>query len=266
MLTHSKFLDLLVALSLFGGLLGMLELWFLLGRRARRRRTEQPDQLATVQGATLGLLALLLGFSFALAAGRFSDRVQLIVSEANAIGTAWLRCDLLPDGERNILRRLLSDYTDQRIIFYNAEDQAGQAAAAARSESLQASMWVVVAAEAKSQPAMATALLSPFNELIDLHAARVAAATRHMPGMLLLLLVSCSLVSVASVGYGCGVAGKRNVVLTTALTFLISGALWATIDMDHPRKGLIRVGQQPMVDLQKSQQRELRPPTLEPAR
>ena len=78
-----------------------------------------------------------------------------------------------------------------------------------------------------------------------------------MPAMLLLLLLSCSLVSVASVGYGCGVAGKRNVVLTTALTFLISGALWATIDMDHPRKGLIRVGQQPMLDLQKSQQHEL---------
>ena len=99
MLTHSKFLDLLVALSLFGGLVAMLEIWFYLGRRARRRREEQPDQLATIQGATLGLLALLLGFSFALAAGRFSDRVQLIVSEANAIGTAWLRSDLMPQGE-----------------------------------------------------------------------------------------------------------------------------------------------------------------------
>jgi hypothetical protein len=72
-----------------------------------------------------------------------------------------------------------------------------------------------------------------------------------MPSVLLGLLIACSAVSVASVGYGCGVAGKRNAVLTTALTFLIAGTLWAIIDMDHPRKGLIRVGQQPMLDLQK---------------
>jgi hypothetical protein len=252
MLTHSKFLDLVVAFSLFGGLVTVLEIWFYIGRRARRRRAEEPDQLATIQGATLGLLALLLGFSFALAAGRFNDRVQLIVAEANAIGTAWLRCDLLPDGESAELHKILADYTDQRIIFYAADDRAGQAAAAAQSELLQGKMWALVSGEAKAQPALANVLLPPFNELIDLHAARVAAATRHMPGMLLLLLLSCSLVSVASVGYGCGVAGKRNVVLTTSLTFLISGALWATIDMDHPRKGLIRVGQQPMLDLQKS--------------
>ena len=257
MLTHSKFLDLLVALSLFGGLVAMLVIWFYLGRRARRRREEQPDQLATIQGATLGLLALLLGFSFALAAGRFSDRVQLIVSEANAIGTAWLRSDLMPQGESAELHKILADYTDQRIIFYDAEDKAGQAAAAARSEVLQTRMWALVSSEAKAKPALANVLLPPFNDLIDLHASRLAAASRHMPAMLLLLLLSCSLVSVASVGYGCGVAGKRNVVLTTALTFLISGALWATIDMDHPRKGLIRVGQQPMLDLQKSQQHEL---------
>lgn len=70
--------------------------------------------------------------------------------------------------------------------------------------------------------------------------------------MLIALLLACSAVSVAAVGCGCGVAGKRNVVLTTALTFLIAGTLWAIIDMDHPRKGLIRVGQQPMLDPQQS--------------
>ena len=259
MLTHSIFLDLLLALSLFGGLVAMLELWFYLGKRARRLRTEQPDQLSAIQGATLGLLALMLGFSFSLATGRFSDRAQLIVTEANAIGTAWLRCDLLADGERAELRQLLTEYTRQRIVFYDADVPADQAAATAQSEVLQVKMWSAVAGAAKAQPALANMLLPPFNELIDLHSARVAAATRHMPGMLLLLLLSCSLVSVASVGYGCGVAGKRNFVLTTALTFLISGALWAIIDMDHPRRGLIRVGQQPMLDLQKSLQQESAP-------
>jgi hypothetical protein len=85
-----------------------------------------------------------------------------------------------------------------------------------------------------------------------LHSTRLDAARRHLPFMLMALLIVCSGVSVATVGYGCGVAGKRNVVMTTALSFLIAAALWAIIDMDHPTQGLIRVGQQPMIDLQKS--------------
>lgn len=252
MITNSAFLDVLVAFGLLGGLFAMLEIWFFLGRRSRLNGAEQPDQLASIQGATLGLLALLLGFSFALAAGRFNDRVQLIVSEANAIGTAWLRCNLLADGERAELHRLLTAYTEQRIIFYDAKDKALKAATIAQSEELQGRMWALVSGGAKAQPQLANVLLPPFNELIDLHSARVAAANRHMPFMLLLLLLSCSLVSMASVGYGCGLAGKRNIVLTVALTFLISASLWATIDMDHPRRGLIRAGQQPMLDLQQS--------------
>ena len=265
MLTHSIFLDALVALGLFGGLVATLEVCFYLGKQARRRRTDQPDQLSTIQGAMLGMLALLLGFSFALAAGRFNDRVQLIVSEANAIGTAWLRCDLLPDGVRKEMHQILADYTDQRIGFYDAADLDSQLAAAKKAEALQGKIWAIVVAESKAQPALANVLLPPFTEVMDLQSARLAAATRHMPGVLLLLLLSSSLVSLASVGYGCGLVGKRNILLTTSLAFIISGALWATIDMDHPSKGLVRVGQQPRIDLQKSVQSQLPPPATTPA-
>jgi hypothetical protein len=248
-------IDWLTALGLFLGLLAGLEICFYLGRKARARRSEHPDQLATIQAATLGLLALLLGFSFALAAGRFADRKNMIVLEANAIGTAWLRCDLLPESQRRQVRDLLQLYVAQRIAFYDAQDQQTKVAATAESERLHGQIWALVSAAGQSSPVVASVLWPPFNELIDLHATRAAAARRHMPAMLLLLLLACSLVSVAAVGYGCGVAGKRNVVLTTALTFLISGVLWAIIDMDHPRKGLIRVGQQPMLNLQQSLRR-----------
>jgi hypothetical protein len=123
------------------------------------------------------------------------------------------------------------------------------AEAAVQSERLQTKVWAIVVNEAKISPSLANVVLPPFNEMIDLHSTRLDAARRHMPGMLVALLLACSLVSVASVGYGCGVAGKRNVVLTTALTFLIAGVLWAIVDMDHPRKGLIRVGDKPMQGL-----------------
>lgn len=244
----SGIIQTLTALILFGGLTAALEAGFRSGQRVRRQHAEPADQLATVQAAILGLLALLLGFSFALAAGRFSARNQLILDEANAIGTAWLRCDLLSTNDRREVRDLLRHYAAERVVLYDAT----QKTAIVESEALQARIWKVVADAAKIKLDLANVLLPPFNELIDLHGSRVAAAHRHMPGMLVLLLLVCSVVAVGAVGYGFGVAGKRNVILTSALAFLIAAVLWAIIDFDHPRRGLIRADQQPMLDLQKS--------------
>lgn len=207
--------------------------------------------MSTLQGAMLGLLALLLGFSFARVAERFSQRTKLIAEEANAIGTAWFRCDLLPEAQRLEARRLLLRYTEQRIAFYDAPDRPTQQAAAAESEALQTRLWALAAGAANERPTVAEVLWPPFNRLFELHNTRMAAAQRHLPRMLLLLLLACSLVSVAAVGYGCGLAEQRNPVLTTALVFLVAGVLWAIIDMDHPRKGLIRAGQQPMLELRR---------------
>lgn len=242
----------LIAAGLFVGLVACLEIAHLFGHRARRKRSEHPDQLSTIQGAMLGLLALLLGFSFALVAGRFSDRLALISQEANAISTAWLRCDLLPEAFANQARQLLRQYTDHRIASYEAKSDAEWMKAIHDAEQLQRQMWAIVSEATRNQPALAVSLPPAFNEMFDLEASRAAAAQRHLPGMLLLLLLASSAVSVAAVGYGCGVAGKRNAVLTTALSFLIGGVLWAIIDMDYPRKGLIQAGQQPMLDLQQN--------------
>lgn len=259
MFPHSIIFNLALAIGIFAGLLACLELWFFFGNRARVRRAEHPDQLATIQGAMLGLLALLLGFSFALAAGRFSDRVDLIVKEANAIGTAMSRSDLLPEAERAEMRAQLRQYTAERIAFYDSTKIDAQRRCIAESEKIQSRIWGIGVAVVKKSPELTQAVLPPLNELMDLHGARVAAAGRQMPAMLIVLLLACSLVSVAAVGYGCGVAGKRNWVMTTSLTFLIAGTLWAIIDMDHPRDGLIRAGQQPMLDLQRSLEHQATP-------
>lgn len=244
--------DWLIAAGLFAGLVTCLEIAYLFGHRARRNRSEQPDQLSNIQGAMLGLLALLLGFSFALVAGRFSDRLALISQEANAIGTAWLRCDLMQDASAKEVRQLLREYVDDRVASYESKSDTEWLRAIRDAEQRQRQIWAIVAEATKGQPALAVSLPPAFNEMFDLEAARAAATQRHLPGMLLLLLLASSAVSVAAVGYGCGVAGKRNVVLTTALSFLIAGVLWAIIDMDHPRKGLIQLGQQPMLNLQQS--------------
>ncbi len=247
--------DVLSAAGIFAGLVVCLEVGYLFGHRSFRKKSETPDQVGTIQGAMLGMLALLLGFSFAQAASRFSDRVQLISAEANAIGTAWLRCDLLPDAARRELRDLMRAYTDKRIASYEARNDSEWEATIAAARSIQNQIWAVVADGAKAAPAFAAVLLSSFNEMFDVEGVRVAAARRHLPPMILLLLFTSSVVGVSAVGYGCGVAGKRNLVLTTSLTFLIAGVLWAIVDMDHPRKGLIQAGQQPLLDLKKAQER-----------
>jgi high-affinity Fe2+/Pb2+ permease len=99
---------------------------------------------------------------------------------------------------------------------------------------------------------MANAILPPFNEMFDLEGARVAASRRHIPSVVLVLLFVSSMVALGAVGYGCGVAGKRNAVLTTSLCFLIAGVLWVIVDMDHPRQGLIQTGQQPLLNVRAS--------------
>lgn len=147
------------------------------------------------------------------------------MQEANAIGTAWLRCDLLSAADCAAVRADLKLYVVARVGFYYKVEPVERERTLTEAAALQARIWPVLIETARQNPALANVLLTPFNEMFDLQATRTAAARRHMPVMLLVLLLTSSLVSMAAVGYGCGVAGKRNALLTTALVFLVSGTL-----------------------------------------
>jgi hypothetical protein len=245
----------LIAGGLFLGLVACLEFWFRLGSRTRHQ-AHPPDPLVNIQAASLGLLALLLGFSFSQASQRFADRVQLILHEASAIRLLWLRGDLLDAAPRHELRTLLRSYLGQRIAFYDASTEARRTDVIEEAELQQRRLWLLVANLTRARPELADALLPPMDRLVELERSRSAAARSHLPGMFLSLLLGCSFVSVAAVGYGCGVAGQRNQVLTVCLTFLIAATLWAIIDFDHPRVGLIQTGQYPLLELQARLERE----------
>jgi len=119
-MTNYVWLELLIAAGLLLLTLGVSEVGFRVGRRAKAKVPEADSpQLGTVQGAILGLLGLLLGFSFAAAGGRFIERHDLIVAEANAIGTASLRADLFDEPYRGQYRKLLRDYTTNRMAMFN---------------------------------------------------------------------------------------------------------------------------------------------------
>jgi hypothetical protein len=245
--------ELTTAAILFVGLIVLLEIGFRLGRRIAGRgeagTAGGAGQVGAVQGAVLGLLGLLLGFSFGGAASRFLERQDLITTEANAIGTAYLRADLLDEPYKADLRTALKTYTKRRLEV-SATIRAGlDESLAAEVDRMHNAMWKAASAGGLAKPAMAMVVIPPVNDVIDLHSLRVAAGRKHLPMLVMGLLIACSGLAVAVIGYGCGLAGRRNSTMTVSLAILIGTALWTTIDLDHPRAGLIQLSDAPLAAL-----------------
>jgi len=234
-------------------LLAAVELGFRLGRRRPRRA--RVESLTTLTSAVLGLLALLLGFSFAMADTRYQTRRDLVVSEANAIGTTILRAQLLPDPPRVEVERLLERYLDARIAFHAAGTNATRVRrAAADSERLQTELWMRGAAAALlDRHATTTALfLQSLNQVIDLHAARIDALENRVPRAILLLLLFVACISSGLIGYGNGLAGTRSVGGSTVMVVVFSAVMMLIVALDRPDRGAVRVPQESMLRLRHS--------------
>lgn len=232
-----------VPIALLVLLVGSVEAGALLARRVSQRGTGAAAlDSGAVQGAMLGLLGLLLGFSFAGASGRYMERQDLITTDANAIETAYLRADLLDEPHRGALQSELAGYAARRVErsatlhIPLTEDEMRQIADA------QHRIWDAAVAGVAAKPAVTVAVLNPINEIFDVHTARVAASLKHLPGLVLALLLACCVLTLGTIGYASASSGSRNAMLTRAMALLIGAALWTTIDLDHPRIGLIRLG------------------------
>lgn len=242
--------DLAIAAALLLSLLVATELGFRGGRRkARSGQSVDGGSLGSIQGAVLGLLALLLGFSFAGAATRFLERQDLIVQEANAIGTAYLRAELLNASPAAQLRSSLARYVEHRVRISETLRNGLSPQDAAEIQRLHDQIWQAARQGALDRPEAAMLVIPPVNDVIDLHATRLAAARKHLPFTILAVLASCSALAIGVIGYGCGLSGRRYGLMTGALAFLIASALWITLDLDHPRAGLIRLNDAPLREL-----------------
>ncbi len=239
--------ELLVGSALFGLLFAALETGFRTGRRAVRDGDPLAGgQIGAIQGAVLGLLGLLLAFSFGAAGARFLERQDLIVQEANAIGTSFLRADLLEEPHGSELRAALKHYTEHRLEVTAHIRKADMGSALAEVERLHARIWRAAVAGAADRPASMLAVLPPVNEVIDLHSTRLAAGRKHLPPLVLGLLIGCSALAVGVIGYGCGMGGRRRAPMTASLVLLIGSALWVTFDLDHPRGGMLQLSDAPL--------------------
>jgi hypothetical protein len=228
--------------------LGMLA-FHALGRRLGRRRIADDPEGAhagagVVDGAVFALLGLLVAFTFSGAAARFDDRRQLVIEEANDIGTAWLRLDLLPAAEQPALRELFRSYLDARIdVYRSVPDMAAVRRALARGTALQGEIWTRAVAACKSPGGerAIVVLLPALNAMIDITTTRTVTARMHPPFVVFVLLVGLGFACALLAGYAMA-AGKRR-PWTHALAFAatISVTVYVILDLEYPRLGLIRV-------------------------
>ena len=241
---------LLSAGLIFGGLLLVVELGFHFGRRSPRWSREDLSQLASIQGAILGLLALLLGFSFAAAAARFANRGELIVEQANAASAILDRMPLLPEPQRSSTLSVLRQHIDAWVELFDSADSGLKSGAMQKAAQSAAAVANLLYASIERFPTLANVLVPASDQLTGLHGRRTAERGQHLPIAQLLVLFACSAVAVGTVGYSSGLAGRRTVWLSSALAFLIAAVLWLIIDLDQPRHGVMKVSQQPLLDLQ----------------
>jgi hypothetical protein len=220
----------------------------------RRRLSEREDRppVGEMVAATLALLAFLLAFTFGLAASRFDVRRGLVVEEANAIGTAYLRASLLPEPHRSEVRGILREYVEIRI---GAVEPGTLAAGIARSRELHARLWDHAAAVGSEDPSSVVAglFIGSLNEVIDLHTERVMlGAGNRIPWVIWAVLYFVAAIGTAVMGYHAGLAGSGRSLAMLALILAFSAVMTLIADLDRPQEGLLRVGQQAMSELRDS--------------
>lgn len=254
MYNHSSIL--IVTLLLVALLIGT-EFGYRVGRKFTDIANKSTKaQIGTIQGSILGVLALLLGFTFSLSLQRFDSRSEAVITEANAIGTAALRAGLLPDSVRQETQELIRDYLDLRIrageISLDRVDE--RRALLSESDRVFDRMWRSVQAAAAEDPSpVRTGLfLQALNDVVDAYGARDAALARHVPEPVLFLMFATLILAAGLVGYSSGVAGHRTTFAAYTLLLLIILLVFVIIDLDRPRRGIIEVSQQSLVDLRAS--------------
>jgi hypothetical protein len=228
------------------------ELGHRLGRRTvvnRPAKNDVASGISTLTAGMLGLLAFTLSLSIGFGQSRYEARRDLVLAEANAIGTAWLRTKLIDGDEGPAIAAKIEDYAKVRLGFTVAASDADAPALVARTNALQAEIWQTTQVVAHRSPTPVTAaLVNALNEMFDLAASQQFAYERSVPAELMQALYVCALLSIGALGYQFGVAGsERQVVLGSLLLVMWTGGMLLLLDLSQPRRGDIRVDAAPLV-------------------
>ncbi|HEY6599112.1 MAG TPA: DUF4239 domain-containing protein [Pseudomonadales bacterium] len=248
---------LLLVLGLFLAVFGCLHLGRSLGRRRLLSDATAHEGLGAVDGAVFGMMGLLLAFTFTGAASRFDDRRDMIVSEVNAIGTAWLRLDVLQEKPRDEMRSLFREYLDGRIAVYRQvtlEDFHPHARI--HVAVLQQRLWDGLQAALKDdgRPTLLNFVLPPVNDMFDIAEARYRATQQHPPIAIYLLLGLLVLVAALLAGFGMAKTQRQSLLHMIGFAAVTAIAVYLIIDLEYPRFGIVRVDEfdQALLDLRAS--------------
>lgn len=225
-----------------------LEAGYRLGKWRQRRTEGKPDGAGAMVGPTIGLLAFMLAFTFNGAASRHDARKGLVVRDANAIETAWLRAGLLPEPERGAARALLREYTQVRVELVAGQRELGPALR--RTAELQDRLWDLASEAALREPASHPRALfvESLNHLIDTHLERVTMGIRNrVPQTIWAALYLLTAIAMGMMGVQIAHGGARHLGIGLSLALAFSTVLFLIADLDRPQEGLVNVDQEAMI-------------------
>jgi hypothetical protein len=220
--------------------------------RFRTKDSETSVDLGIIQTATLSLLALIIGFTFSMAITRHDLRKQLEEAEANAIGTEYLRADLLPTKSASTVKSVLKDYTEQRILFYSRQSPTAVAEINRRTNELTKNLWqeILPIAHTQSTPTIALAV-SGMNDVLNSQGFTQAAWWNRIPAPAWVLMAAIAVCANLLVGFGAR-DFKHNIGLFLIFPFITSISFFLIADIDSPRGGIIRIEPRNLIDLKQS--------------
>jgi hypothetical protein len=240
-----SFIDTVPAAIIASVMFVLIIVFYLSGHQLRvyllkKKPTVGNEDLGAVSSALLGLLALLLAFTFGMSNSRFDTRRQLAVEEANAIGTAILRTEIYPDSIRTLLKSRLKDYVEARIAFYQAgTDIPKMVETHQQSEAISKEIWTLAADYARSDDitTRTSELIPALNAMIDIVTTRRVAGESNIPLSILSFLAILSL----SVSFLLGYERKNNIdwIIVFSFSVMLSLTIYTIIDMDRPRSGMV---------------------------
>lgn len=228
------------------------EIGYQFGKRTRTRRDEDAmASLGSMVGGLLAMAAFVLAFTFSMASSQNDQRKQDVLLEANSIGTAYLRADLLDPQYKTDVKRLLKDYVDIRLEAVHTRDLN---ALIAESVEIHDLLWAQVSSAARARPDTNSALVvQSVNDVIDMHEKRLTDALRNrIPSIVWVALSAIIALTMITLGTQAGFTGKRRLVATIPLILAFAVLMTLVVDLNRPQSGLIKVSQQSMIDLQDS--------------
>jgi hypothetical protein len=228
-------------------------------RISRRPDHEKEAPLGVIVGASLGLVAFILAFSFGITAQIFQARRQLLLDEVNAIGTTYLRAEMIAEPHGSDIRKMLREYVDLRVSLANEsryQNPEKFQKTISDSEVLQDKMWshAVSISKADRHSPIDALFIDSLNSMIDLQTSRLTTASYRLPKIIWYVIYFITLISMFLVGYQTGLSGKSNLKVGIMLALMFSTVIFLMVDLDRATEGYFRLSQKPMIELQKKLQ------------